>query len=148
MKIDEYPREVYIAFVKALEGKRNNFDKLIADGYPEWAAFAAALQGDDEATMFLLTKSALPVLGVLANGMNDEPAAMSWLKKNSNRMYYAFCQATKKDDEAKEWLASHDYLIFVMLAEKINEMMKIRIKRETFWYHGANWFTGEWTKKN
>ncbi|MDR2556323.1 MAG: hypothetical protein LBC49_01255 [Bacteroidales bacterium] len=136
MYIDEYPQHVYTSFVKALEGNKESFDKLIDDGYPEWAAFSAALNGDENATIFLLKKSVLPVLGVLANGINDEPIALKWLKKNPDPLYYAFCQATKKDEEAKQWLVSNDALIFVMMAEKIGEVMKIRIKREVFWYHG------------
>ncbi|MDR1974386.1 MAG: hypothetical protein LBQ31_06890 [Bacteroidales bacterium] len=136
MKIDEYPQKVYINFVKALEGDRQKFDELIEDGYPEWAAFSHALQGDERATMFLLKRSTLPVLGVLANGMNDEEGAMNWLKKNKNPLYYAFCQASKKDEDARKWLESNDCLVFVMMAEKIYDIMKIRIKREVFWYHG------------
>ncbi|MDR0763490.1 MAG: hypothetical protein LBF01_03225 [Bacteroidales bacterium] len=136
MNIDEYPQHVYIFFVKALDGHKESFYKLIDDGFPEWAAFSAALQGDENATVFLLKKSVLPVLGVLANGINDEPAALNWLRKNPDPLYYAFCQATKKDESAIQWLASNDALIFVMMAEKIGEAMKIRIKREVFWYHG------------
>ncbi|MDR0620054.1 MAG: hypothetical protein LBG17_09170 [Bacteroidales bacterium] len=136
MYINEYPQQVYISFVKALEGQKESFDKLINDGYIEWAAFSSALLGDENAVMFLLKKSALPVLGVLANGINDEPVALNWLKKNPNPLYYAFCQATKEDEKAKQWLSSNDELIFVMMAEKIGEAMKIRIKREVFWYHG------------
>ena len=76
MHITQYPIQVYKDFEKAVGGSEPHFQKLLDDGYPEWAAFAHGLQGDKEAVMWLL-KGPYPELGVLANGMVDEPGAIA-----------------------------------------------------------------------
>lgn len=137
MRISDYPIEVYRDFEKAVDGDFRYFEKLMKDGYMEWAAFSNGILGDDKAVMWLL-QNGFPEFGVLANGMNDEPAAMSWLRHHPSPLLYNFCQATKQDNKAKEYLKAQNQLPLLILAEVIRKAMLRRIKRETFWYK-INW---------
>ncbi len=137
MQINNYPIEVYKDFEKAIGGDVRYFEKLIKDGYVEWAAFANGIMGDDKAVMWLL-QNGFPELGVLANGIDDEPAAMSWLRRYPSPLLYNFCQATKKDKQARACLEQQNQLPLLILAEAIRKAMLQRIKRETFWYK-INW---------
>lgn len=133
MHITQYPIQVYKDFEKAVGGSEPHFQKLLDDGYPEWAAFAHGLQGDKEAVMWLL-KSPYPEFGVLANGMADEPGAIAWLKNIPDPFFYVFCQATKKDSKAIQWLEEHKLYPILIIADAIRKAVRLRNKRETFWY--------------
>ena len=125
MHITQYPIQVYKDFEKAVGGSEPHFQKLLDDGYPEWAAFAHGLQGDKEAVMWLL-KGPYPEV--------DEPGAIAWLQNNPDPFFYIFCQATKKEPNALQWLEEHKLYHILIIAEAIRKAVKLRTKRETFWY--------------
>lgn len=133
MYITDYPQEVYKDFVYVLEGSRIKSKELIANGYPQWAAFANAILGDSKALDWLFLNQ-FYIYGILANAINDEESALKYLINHYDRLLLNFCQATKKDLTAIEWLKYNNYLLFVLLAQKINSAMEVRIKEETFWY--------------
>ncbi|MDE5609958.1 MAG: hypothetical protein K2I66_06225, partial [Bacteroidales bacterium] len=78
-----------------------------------------------------------PEMGVLANGIDDEPHALQWLREHPDPFYYTFCQATKEDSFALSHLKTH-FPLFYHLSVVVGRAMRLRIKRETFWYK-INW---------
>ncbi|MDE7149328.1 MAG: hypothetical protein K2O01_02810 [Bacteroidales bacterium] len=132
MYITAYPQTVYDELVKALNGQSRVFDALLAS-YPEWAAFANAVQGDREAIFWLL-KYDFKEIGVLANALADEPNATEWLKHHDDPFLYQFLQAAKGEETGMQFLKQTRYKTFVPLAKAVRQARKIRIKNETFWY--------------
>ncbi len=132
MYITAYPQTVYDELVKALKGQSRVFDALLAT-YPEWAAFANAVQGDREAIFWLL-RHRFNEMGVLANALADEPNAAEWLKVHDDPFLYQFFRAAKGEAEGMAFLEQTRYKTFVPLAKAVRQARKIRIKNETFWY--------------
>ena len=66
--------------------------------------------------------------------MVDEPGAIAWLQNNPDPFFYIFCQATKKEPKALQWLEEHKLYHILIIAEAIRKAVKLRTKRETFWY--------------
>lgn len=132
MYITAYPQPLYDDLVKALNGQSCVFDALLAT-YPEWAAFANAVQGDREAIFWLLQHH-FNEIGILANALDDEPNAAEWLKAHEDPFLYQFFRAAKGEAEGLEFLKQTRYKTFVPLAKAVRQARRLRIKNETFWY--------------
>lgn len=132
MYLEDYPKEVYQDFVDALEGDKKKFQGLL-ETYPEWAAFANAIRGDQQACQWLL-HFGFKEMGFLALAFDDDIRAHNYLASLDDPFLFYFAQATKKDGTAIAWLEKNDLLLFVLLAQRINKVMLARIKEETFWY--------------
>lgn len=132
MYITAYPPTVYEDVIKALNGQNRVFDQLLKT-YPEWAAFANAIQGDREAVLWLLQHK-FREMGVLANALNDEPNAATWLEAQHDPFLFQFFQAAKGETDAMDFLKQTRYKTFIPLAKAVRQARKIRIKNETFWY--------------
>lgn len=132
MYFTAYPPTVYDQAVKALNGQSRVFDALLVT-YPEWAAFANAVQGDREAIFWLL-QHRFNEMGVMANALADEPNAAEWLKAHDDPFLYQFFRAAKGESEGLEFLKQTRYKTFVPVAKAIRQARRIRIKNETFWY--------------
>lgn len=130
--ITAYPPEVYDDFITALNGQGRVFDRLLKT-YPEWAAFANAVLGDEEA-IFWLFKHHFNEMGILANALNDEPEAIGWLQAQPDPFLFHLFQAAKGQSESMAFLQQTRYKTFIPMAKAIGAMRKIRIKKQTFWY--------------
>lgn len=130
--LSAYPPEVYDDVIQALNGHDKVFDRLLKT-YPEWAAFANAVLGDEEAIFWLL-QHRFNEMGVLANALNDEPEAARWLQAQPDPFLLHFYQAAKGKAESMAFLRQTRYKTFIPLAKAVGEMRKIRIKKQTFWY--------------
>lgn len=125
--ISEYEAKILIALGESLKGKRKFTDWFVANGYPELAAFSAAVNSDEDALQWLLTKSKHPELGVLSNAIDNEPNALEWLQRYNARLMYLFAKACRKDDEAIRWFVSQDLKPLTLLIRIIQEIIQKQI---------------------
>lgn len=132
MYITAYPPEVYDDFIQALNGHRPTFEALLKT-YPEWAAFANAVRGDEAAILWLF-QHRFHEMGVLANALNDEPEAAVWLQSQPDPFLFHFYQAAKGQDISLDFLRQTRYKTFIPMAKAVGQMRKIRIRKQTFWY--------------
>ncbi|MEI6822992.1 MAG: hypothetical protein WCL51_13750 [Bacteroidota bacterium] len=129
----EYDVKILLAFGKALDGYNEYFEWLLNNGYPELAALSNAIRGDEGAVQWLL-KSNYPQYGVLSNAMDNETNAVQWLIDFKDEFLLQFAQASRGNEDSIEWLRRKQLNIFIMLAEKINKILKFQVKENTFWY--------------
>ena len=129
----EYDVKILLAFGKALDGYKEYFEWLLNNGYPELAALSNAIRGDEGAVQWLL-KSNYPQYGVLSNAMDNETKAVQWLIDFKDEFLLQFAQASRGNEDSIEWLRRKQLNIFIMLAEKINKILKFQVKENTFWY--------------
>lgn len=133
MEMMNYPLTVYQDFEKAVGGSQKAFEKLLNDGYPQWAALSNAIQGDREAVLWLL-RNGYSVTGVLANALLEEEGAIAWLERYPEPFYHVFYMACQGNRQAVAWLEERNLIAFIILAKAIRKAVRLRIKRNTFWY--------------
>lgn len=133
INFNEYDIKILLAFGKSIDGHKDFFKWLLKNGYPELAALSNAIRGDEEALQWLL-KNGFPELAVLSNAIDNEPHAKNWLIKSKNKLLFQFAMASRGDDDAIKWLRVNDLRVFIYLAEKINKVLKLQVKENTFWY--------------
>ncbi len=129
----DYDAKILLAFGKAVDGDKDFFEWLLNNGFPELAALANAIRGDEGAVQWLL-KSNYPQYGVLSNAMDNETNAVKWLIEYKDDFLLHFAQAARGNDDSIEWLRKKQLNIFIMLAGKINSVLKLQVKENTFWY--------------
>ncbi len=129
----QYDVKILLAFGKAIDGEKDFFDWLLNNGYQELAALSNAIRGDEEAVQWLL-KSNYPQYGVLSNAMDNETNAVKWLIDYKDEFLIHFAQASRGNEDSIEWLRKKQLNIFIMLAGKINKVLKLQVKENTFWY--------------
>ena len=125
--ISEYEPKLLIALGESLKGNRKFADWFVANGYPELAAFSAAVNSDEEALKWLLTKSQHPELGVLSNAIDNEPNALEWMQRHNATLMYLFAKACRKNDDAIRWFASQDLKVMILLIRIIQEIIQKQI---------------------
>lgn len=125
--ISEYDVKILLALSESLKGNKKFADWFIANGYPELAAFSAAVHSDEEALKWLLTKSKHPELGILSNAIDDEPNALEWLKRHNATLMFLFARACRKDDFAVKWFAERDLKPLILLIKVIQEIIQKQI---------------------
>jgi len=125
--ISEYDPKLLIALGESLKGNRKFADWFVSNGYPELAAFSAAVNSDEEALKWLLSKSDHPELGVLSNAIDNEPNALEWMQRHNATLMYLFAKACRKDDAAIRWFASQDLKVMILLIRIIQEIIQKQI---------------------
>ncbi len=125
--ISEYDVKLLLALTESLKGNRKFTDWFIANGYPELAAFSAAVHSNEEALNWLITKSKHPELGVLSNAIDNEPNALNWLQKNNAYLMFQFAKACRKEDDAVKWFVSRDLKPLIILIKTIQEIIQKQI---------------------
>lgn len=128
-----YDIKVLLAFGKAIDGRKDFFKWLLDNGYPELAALSNAIRGDEDALKWLLDNG-FPELAILSNAMDNEPNAIQWLINSKNEMLFQFSLACRGDEDAVKWFQIKQLSVFIYLAEKINKLLKLQAKENTFWY--------------
>ncbi len=125
--ISEYDVKILLALAEALKGNKKFLDWFVANGYPELAAFTAAVHSDEGALKWLLSKSKHPELGILSNAIDDEPNALEWLKRHNANLMFLFARACRKDDASVRWFAQRDLKALIMLIKVIQEIIQKQI---------------------
>ena len=121
--LTDYDTKLLLAFLEGLKGDKKFLDFLIANNFAELAALANAINSDTEALDWLLKKSNYPEFGVLSNAIDGEENAIEWLKKYQCDFLLKFALACRKDDEAIKWFAQNDLKLFIMIIQRIHEIL-------------------------
>ena len=121
--LTDYDTKLLLAFLQGLKGDKDFLDFLIANNFAELAALANAINSDTEALDWLLKKSDYPEFGVLSNAIDGEENAIEWLKKYQCDFLLKFALACRKDDEAIKWFAQNDLKLFIMIIQRIHEIL-------------------------
>ena len=121
--LTDYDTKLLLAFLEGLKGDKKFLDFLIANNFAELAALANAINSDTEALDWLLRKSEYPEFGVLSNAIDGEENAIEWLKKYQCDFLLKFALACRKDDEAIKWFAERDLKLFIMIIQRIHEIL-------------------------
>ena len=121
--LTDYDTKLLLAFLEGLKGDKKFLDFLIANNFAELAALANAINSDTEALDWLLRKSNYPEFGVLSNAIDGEENAIEWLKKYQCDFLLKFALACRKDDEAIKWVAERDLKLFIMIIQRIHEIL-------------------------
>ncbi|MBP5650131.1 MAG: hypothetical protein J6X01_03520 [Bacteroidales bacterium] len=121
--LTDYDTKLLLAFLEGLKGDKKFLDFLIANNFAELAALANAINSDTEALDWLLKKSDYPEFGVLSNAIDGEENAIEWLKKYQCDFLLKFALACRKDDEAIKWFADHDLKLFIMIIQRIHDIL-------------------------
>ena len=121
--LTDYDTKLLLAFLEGLKGDKKFLDFLIANNFAELAALANAINSDTEALDWLLKKSDYPEFGVLSNAIDGEENAIEWLKKYQCDFLLKFALACRKDDEAIRWFAEHDLKLFIMIIQRIHDIL-------------------------
>lgn len=121
--LTDYDTKLLLAFLEGLKGDKKFLDFLIANNFAELAALANAINSDTEALDWLLRKSNYPEFGVLSNAIDGEENAIEWLKKYQCDFLLKFALACRKDDEAINWFAERDLKLFIMIIQRIHEIL-------------------------
>ena len=121
--LTDYDTKLLLAFLEGLKGDKKFLDFLIANNFAELAALANAINSDTEALDWLLKKSDYPEFGVLSNAIDGEENAIEWLKKYQCDFLLKFALACQKDDEAIRWVVANDLKLFIMIIQRIHEIL-------------------------
>ena len=121
--LTDYDTKLLLAFLEGLKGDKRFLDFLIANDFAELAALANAINSDTEALDWLLKKSNYPEFGVLSNAIDGEENAIEWLKKYQCDFLLKFALACRKDDEAIRWFVANDLKLFIMIIQRIHEIL-------------------------
>ena len=121
--LTDYDTKLLLAFLEGLKGDKKFLDFLIANNFAELAALANAINSDTEALDWLLKKSNYPEFGVLSNAIDGEENAIEWLKKYQCDFLLKFALACRKDDDAIRWFAQNDLKLFIMIIQRIHEIL-------------------------
>ncbi len=121
--LTDYDTKLLLAFLEGLKGDKKFLDFLIANNFAELAALANAINSDTEALDWLLKKSNYPEFGVLSNAIDGEENAIEWLKKYQCDFLLKFALACRKDDDAIRWFAERDLKLFIMIIQRIHEIL-------------------------
>lgn len=121
--LTDYDTKLLLAFLEGLKGDKKFLDFLIANNFAELAALANAINSDTEALDWLLKKSNYPEFGVLSNAIDGEENAIEWLKKYQCDFLLKFALACRKDDEAIKWFAERDLKLFLMIIQRIHDIL-------------------------
>lgn len=121
--LTDYDTKLLLAFLEGLKGDKKFLDFLIANNFAELAALANAINSDTEALDWLLKKSDYPEFGVLSNAIDGEENAIEWLKKYQCDFLLKFALACQKDDEAIRWFVANDLKLFIMIIQRIHEIL-------------------------
>jgi hypothetical protein len=116
----DYDPKILFALSESLKGDNKFTDFLFHNGYPELAAFSAAVHSDKGALQWLL-KSNYPEFGVLSNAIDGETNAIMWLQKNKLDFLSIFAAACRKDDGAIRWFVDNKLDIFLMMIRTIHD---------------------------
>jgi hypothetical protein len=125
--ISDYDVKLLVALGEALKGDRKFADWFVANGYPELAAFSAAVNSDEEALKWLITKSNHPELGVLSNAIDNEPNALAWLQRYNAELMFHFAKACRKKDEDIRWFVARDLKALILLIKIIQDIIQKQI---------------------
>jgi hypothetical protein len=121
--LTDYDPKILLALGESLKGDIKFTDFLFQNGYPELAAFSAAVHSNTDALHWLL-KSNYPEFGVLSNAIDGEENAIIWLQKNELDFLSIFAAACRKDDLAIRWFVENKLDIFLMMIRTIhNELL-------------------------
>ncbi len=121
--LTDYDTKLLLAFLEGLKGNKKFLDFLIANNFAELAALANAINSDTEALDWLLKNSNYPEFGVLSNAIDGEEHALEWLKKYQCDFLLKFALACQKDDEAIKWFAQNDLKLFIMIIQRIHDIL-------------------------
>lgn len=121
--LTDYDPKLLLAFLEGLKGDKKFLDFLIANNFAELAALANAINSDTDALDWLLKQSNYPEFGVLSNAIDGEENAIAWLKKYKCDFLLKFALACQKDDEAIRWFADHDLKLFIMIIQRIHDIL-------------------------
>lgn len=121
--LTDYDPKLLLAFLEGLKGDKQFLDFLFNNGYPELAALANAINSDTDALEWLIKQSGYPEFGVLSNAIDGEDNAILWLKKYNCDFLLKFALACQKDDEAIKWFAQNDLKLFILIIQRIHEIL-------------------------
>lgn len=121
--LTDYDTKLLLAFLEGLKGDKKFLDFLIANNFAELAALANAINSDTNALDWLLKQSNYPEFGVLSNAIDGEENAIAWLKKYKCDFLLKFALACQKDDEAIRWFAENDLKLFIMIIQRIHDIL-------------------------
>ncbi len=124
--LSDYDNKILIALGESLKGNKKFSDWFIENGYPELAAFSAAINSDIEAVIWLL-KSNNPELGVLSNAIDNEYNALMWLYRYKYELLLNFAKACRKDDVSIRWFVNRNDRIMIHLIRIIQEIIQKQI---------------------
>ena len=118
--LTHYDPKILLALSESLKGDDKFIDFLFQNGYPELAAFSAAVHSNTSALNWLL-QSNYPEFGVLSNAIDNEQYAIQWLIDNQLHFLSIFAAACRKDEQAIRWLVENKFDIFLMMVRTIHD---------------------------
>lgn len=125
--ISDYDVKLIVALGESLKGNRTFSDWFVSNGYPELSAFSAAVNSDEKALNWLLTKSKHPELGVLSNAIDDEPNALNWLQRHQAELMFHFAKACRKEELSIKWFVQRDLKALLLLIRIIQQIIQKQI---------------------
>jgi hypothetical protein len=111
-----------MAFNECLKGNLKISRFLLAHGFPELSALAAAILSDTEALHWLLNNG-YPEFAVLSNAIDNEQHAIAWLEKYQCTFLSMFAAACRKDDQAIRWFAEQKLDLFLFIIRNIHQIL-------------------------
>jgi len=118
--LSDYDPKILLALNESLKGDSKFTDFLFQNGFPELAAFSAAVHSNTEALHWLL-KSNFPEFAVLSNAIDGEENAINWLQQNHLNFMLLFAAACRKEDKAIRWFVDNKLDIFLMIVRTIHD---------------------------
>lgn len=123
MGLERYDIKILLVLCKSISGRKDFFRWLIANGYPELAAFSNAIRGDTEAMKWLFTNH-YEWLAILSNAIDGEDKARVWIGKATHRCNLMFALACREDIDAIKWLINNNLQIFLMMAQEVSKVLE------------------------
>jgi hypothetical protein len=120
--ISDYDVKLLMALNESLKGDAKFTDFLFNNGFPELAAFSAAVHSDTVALDWLLNNG-FPELAILSNAIDGEDNAIQWLLKNNCHFMSLFAAACRKEEEAIKWFANYKLDVFLFLVRTIHDQL-------------------------
>jgi hypothetical protein len=118
--LSNYDPKILLALNESLKGAGGFTDFLFHNGFPELAAFSAAVHSNTDALQWLL-KNNYPEFGVLSDAIDGEENAIQWLQDNQLKFMLLFAAACRKEDRAIRWFVVHKLDLFLMIIRTIHD---------------------------
>jgi len=111
-----------MALNESLKGDSKFTDFLMNNGFPELAAFSAAVHSNTDALHWLLNNG-FPEFAILSNAIDGEDNAVQWLEKYKCHLMSIFAAACRKEDEAIKWFVDQKLDVFIFLIRTIQQQL-------------------------
>lgn len=128
--LEHYDVKILLALTKCIAGRKDFFQWLLHNGYPELAAFSNAIRGDKQA-MLWLSRFGYGWLGILSNAIDGDEQSRIWVGRSLHECNLRFALACREELSALRWLKEHDLHIFLMMAKEVKTVLETQALENT-----------------